>query len=202
MTHAPKVHAAFTPANTAIVLVDHQPGVLTMVGSLPADTVTRNVGVLARLGEELNIPLVVTCTRETLEFLGTNLPSIQAAAPHAYGSRVRRGGSLNAFHDLAFVAAVEGTRRQNLVIAGLLTDVCLFHSVVSALEAGYKVQVVADACGTSTALGDVVTYDRLRDLGALVTTTYGVLFELFPDLSTPEGQRAEGVAASGMAPPA
>lgn len=190
----------FTPANTAIVLVDHQPGVLAMVGSLPADMVTRNVGVLARLGEELDIPLVISSTRETLEFLGTNLKSIQAAAPVAYSARVQRAGTLNAFHDPAFVAAIKNTRRPNLAIAGLLTDVCLFHSVVSALESGYKVQVVADASGTSTTLADAVTCDRLRALGAVVTTTYGILFELFPDLSTPQGQRAEGVAASGLKP--
>ena len=192
-------HHPFTPANAAIVLVDHQPGVLGMVGSLPADVVTRNAGTLARLGEQLGIPLIVTSTRETLEFLGTNLESIRAGAPKAYAERVRRAGTLNAFHDPAFVEAIKHTGRQNLVIAGLLTDVCLFHSVVSALDAGYSVQVVVDASGTSTALGDVVTYDRLRDLGAVPTTTYGTLFELFPDLSTPEGQRAEGVAAASLA---
>lgn len=194
------MNAPFTPANTAILLVDHQPGVLAMVGSLPAETVSRNAGVLARLGEELKIPLVVTSTRETLAFLGTSLSSIQTGAPIAYAARIRRGGTLNAFHDPAFVEAVKSTRRPHLVIAGLLTDVCLFHSVVSALDAGYKVQVVADASGTSTALGDAVTCDRLRGLGAVVTTTYGVLFELFPDLSTPEGQQAEGVAAASLTP--
>ena len=160
-------HSPFTPANTAIVLVDHQPGVLAMVGSLPADVVTRNVGTLARLAEQLGIPLIVTSTRETLEFLGTNLDSIRTAAPKAYAERVGRAGTLNAFDDPAFVDAIKHTGRRNLVIAGLLTDVCLFHSVVSALDAGYKVQVVVDASGTSSALGDAVTYDRLRDLGAV-----------------------------------
>jgi hypothetical protein len=46
-----------------------------------------------------------------------------------------------------------------------------------------------------------VTYDRLRGLGVTVGTTYGTLFGLFPDLSKPEGQRAEAVA-SGMPIPA
>jgi len=188
-----------TPANSAIVLVDHQPGVLAMVHSLPADIVTANVGLLARLGEEMGIPLVVTSTRETLAFLGTSLASISEGAPKAFANRVRRGGSLNAFHDPAFVAAVANTGRRTLIIAGLLTDVCLYHTVLSALEAGYVVQVVADASGTTTALADMVTYDRLRDSGALIGTTYGALFELYSDLSTPEGQRAEAVASSSLA---
>jgi nicotinamidase-related amidase len=192
-------HVAFTPSDTAIILVDHQPGVLAMVKSLPAAVVTTNAATLARLGEEMGIPLVITSTREDLEFLGTTLKEVQAAAPKAYAQRIRRPGTLDAFHDKAFAAAVAATKRPNLVIAGILTDVCLFHCAVSAVDAGYKVQVVADACGTGTTLGDDVSYDRLRSLGVVVTTTYGVLFELYPDLSTPEGQRAEGVAVASAA---
>ncbi len=195
-------HKPFTPQDTAIVLVDHQPGVLAMVGSLPAALVTANAGLLARLGEELGIPLVVTSTREEIAFLGTNLTSIQQGAPNAYKERIRRAGTLNAFHDPAFVAAVKNTRRKQLVIAGLLTDVCLFHSVVSALDAGYEVQVVVDASGTTTTLADNVTYDRLRGLGTVGTSAYGILFELYSDLSTPEGKKAEGIAAASVPKPA
>ena len=191
-------HKTFTPGDGAILLIDHQPGVLKMVGSLPADLVARNVGVLAQFGEELRIPLVVTSTRENLDFLGTNLPSIQKGAPIAYAARIRRPGTLNAFHDPAFVVAVKSTKRKNLIVSGPTTDVCLLHSVISAVGAGYQVQVVADASGTSTPLADNVTYDRIRNLGAIITTTFGILFELYPDLSKPEGQRAEGVAASSM----
>ena len=192
-------HVSFIPADTAIALVGHQPGVLAMIGSLPAPVVTNNAATLARLGEQLQIPLVITSTREDVEFLGTTLKEIQTAAPTAYARRIRRGGTLNAFKDPAFITAVKATKRPNLVIAGILTDVCLLHSVVSALEAGYNVQVVADASGTTTTLADTVTYDRLRSLGAVITSTYGILFELYPDLSTTEGQKAEAVAASSVA---
>jgi len=190
----------FTPANAAIVLIDHQPGVLGMIKSLPPELVTANAATLGRLGEQMSIPLVITSTRENLEFLGTTLPALQKAAPNAYERRVRRPGTLNAFHDDKFVRAVKATERKNLIMAGILTDVCMWHAAVGAVEAGYSVRVVADACGTSTVLGDQVTYDRMRDLGVVITTTNGVLFELYPDLATPEGQRAEGVATAALAP--
>lgn len=196
MSATDKQNNQFNPSNAAILLIDHQPGVLAMVKSLPAETITTNTAILAGLGEELQIPSVITSTREEMEFLGTSLPEIQKAAPKHYENRVRRGGTLDAFRDSAFGEAVKKLNRRNLVIAGLTTDVCLFFSVVSALEAGYNVRVVADASGTSTEIGDIVTYDRLRSLGATITTTYGIMFELFPDLSRPEGQKAEGIAAS------
>lgn len=187
-----------TPANAAIVLVDHQPGVLRMVASVPAKTVAMNASILAHLGEDLGIPLVITSTRENLEFLGTNLPEIQKAAPKAYANRIKRPGTLNAFDDKSFVEAVKNTNRPNLIIAGLTTDVCLFHSVQSAIKAGYNVYVVSDASGTSSQLADMVTYDRLRSMGAIITTTYGILFELYPDLSKPDAQKAEGIAAAAL----
>lgn len=142
--------------------------------------------------------MVITSTRENLKFLGTTITEIQEAAPNGYEKRIRRAGTLNAFLDPAFVTAVKNLNRQNLVMADLLTDVCLFHSVASALEAGYQVQVVADASGTSSELADSVTYDRLRNLGAVITSTYGILFELYSDLSTPDGQKAEGIAAGAL----
>lgn len=188
----------FTPSDAAVVLVDHQPGVVAMVKSVPAPVLSANAGLLARLAEEMGIPLVVTSTRENLEFLGTTITDIQKAAPKAYANRVKRAGTLNAFHDPAFVAALKSTGRKNLVIAGVLTDVCLYHSVVSAIEAGYFVTVVADASGTSSELADRVTYDELRDLGAVVTSTYGVLFQLYNDLGSTEGKRAEAIAAGSV----
>lgn len=120
-----KPYLPFTPADSANVLIDHQPGVLGMAGSLPAEAVTRNAATLARLGEELDIPLVITSTRENLEFLGTTLQAIQDAAPKAYDNRIRRAGTLNAFDGPAFVSALADTGRRRLVLAGLLTDVWL-----------------------------------------------------------------------------
>lgn len=197
----PSNDTSFTPANSAILLIDHQPGVVAMVRSVPADELAANTAILARLGEELHIPLLISSTRETVEFLGTTIEEIQHAAPVAYENRVRRQGTLNAFADPAFVAAVQALGRPNLIIAGILTDVCLWHSVVSARDAGYNVLAVADASGTTSVLADTVTYDRMRELGVTVGTTYGTLFELYPDLSTPDGQRAEMIAA-GMPVPA
>ena len=190
----PEPHIPLTPQNSVILLIDHQPGVLDMVDSVPRETVAANVGILARLGDRTELPLVVTSTRENLGFLGTSIKEIQDGAPSAYENRIAREGQLNAFLDPRFVDAIKATERQNLIMAGILTDVCLWHTAVSAVEAGYHVRVVADANGTTTELADRVTYDRLRELGAEVSTTYGTLFELFNDLGTAEGKVAEAIA--------
>jgi len=191
-------YVPLTPQDSVVVLVDHQPGTINMVSSLPHATVKANTGMLARLGEQTELAIVVTSTRENLDFLGTNIDEVQQGAPKAYANRVPREGTLNSFEDPRFVSAIAATGRPNLIVAGLTTDVCLWHTTVSALDAGYRVRVVADASGTTTVLGDQVTYDRMRARGAEVGTTLGTLFELYPDLGTPEGQLAESIASADV----
>jgi hypothetical protein len=55
--------------------------------------------------------------------------------------------------------------------------------------------VVADACGTTSTLGDSLTFDRLRGLGITVTVVNQVVTELVPNFGTPQGQKAEKIMA-------
>ena len=182
----------FTPENSAILLVDHQNLTINWVHSLPRETVIANVRVLARLGAEMHIPLIITSTMETTP-VGPNIKDIQELAPEAYAKRIQRGGTLSAFLDPAFDKAVKATGRRNLIIAGLTSDICLMHTVESALREGYRVEVVADASGSMTPLADQITWDRMRGLGAIVTDGNQVLTELYPDFGTPAGQKAANI---------
>ena len=181
----------FTTENAAIVLIDHQDLTVGWIRSQPQTTTINNVRMLARVGAELGVPHMVTSTME--DVIGTNIKDVQELAPDAYAARVRRGGTLNGFLDPAFVAAVKGLGRSNLILAGLTTDICLFHTARGAIDAGYEVQVVADACGSSSVSSDELTFDRLRALGATITGGNQVLSELFTDFGTEQGQQAQQI---------
>lgn len=178
----------FTPQNSAILLVDHQDMTIGWIRSLPKETVIANIRMLARLGTEMTIPLVVTGTME--ETIGTNIKDVQQLAPAAYAKRVKRGGTLNCFLDKNFRDTVKATGRKNLIIAGLTTDICLMHTVEGAIREGYTVQVVADASGSMSALTDQLTFDRMRGLGVVITGGNQILTELYEDFGTPDGQKA------------
>ncbi len=181
----------FTPDNAAIVLIDHQDMTVSWIYSQPQATTVNNVRMLARVGAELGVPHMVTSTME--DAIGTNIKDIQELAPDAYAARIKRGGTLNAFLDPAFVEAVKGLGRSNLILAGLTTDICLFHTSRGAIEAGYEVQVVADACGSSSVSSDQNTFERLRALGVTITGGNQILSELFTDFGTPVGQKAQQI---------
>ena len=177
-----------TTDNAAIVLIDHQDTTVGWIASQPQATTVNNVRLLARIGSELGVPLLVTSTME--DNIGTNIKDIQDLAPAAYAARVKRGGTLNCFLDADFRTAAEALGRRKLILAGLTTDICLFHSAVGAIDAGYEVMIVADACGSMSTLADEVSFDRLRGLGATISDGNQVLSELFTDFGSELGQQA------------
>ena len=183
--------SSYTPQDAAILLIDHQDMTVGWINSHPRETCVNNVRMLARIGEELGVPLLVTSTME--DQIGTNITDIQELAPAAYARRIKRGGTLNTFLDPSFRDAVRDLGRQKLILAGLTTDICLFHSAVGALDAGYDIQVVGDACGSSSQMADNLTFSRLRSLGAIITDGNQILSELYTDFGTPEGQKAQQI---------
>jgi nicotinamidase-related amidase len=184
-----EVPPTVTPANSAILLVDHQTLTVDCVKSIPRETLISNVRMLVRLSAEMHIPLVITSTMEKTQ-VGPTIKDIQDLAPEAYTHQVKRGGTLSAFLDPAFEQAVKSTGRKNLIIAGMTSNICLMHTVESALREGNRVEVVADASGSMTALADQVTWARMRAIGAVITEGTQLSTELYQDFGTTDGQKA------------
>ena len=67
--------------------------------------------------------------------------------------------------------------RQQIVVGGCETHVCMLQTALSLLDAGYKVWVVADATGSRSELDRDVALDRLHQSGARIVTTEMVAFE-------------------------
>ena len=183
--------ARFTTADSLIMLVDHQTGTLGWVKSLPQATVVTACRVLARLAVAYDMPLVLTTTMEAQ--VGPTIPDIATLAPDAFARRYARGGELDCWDDVTLRDGVAALGRKRIVIAGLTTDICLFWAARSALNLGYDVLVVADACGTTSAPGDTITYDRLRADGAQITVINQAVTELVNNFGVPEGQMAQQI---------
>jgi nicotinamidase-related amidase len=183
-----KTVAQFTPQNSAILLIDHQKSTMDWIYSQDRKLVENNLKMLARLGNDLNTPLLITTTME--DYVGPTYEGIQKLAPSQYANRVKRGGTINCFLDPNFNKAVKALGRKKLILAGLTTDICLLQTVKGALAEGYEVMVVADASGSMTKMADEVSFDYFRHVGVKVYSANAVLAELYPDFGTSTGQKA------------
>ncbi len=183
----------FTTSDSIVMLVDHQATTIDWVKSLPKPTTIASCRVLARMALEYAMPLVLTTTME--DYVGPTIPDISSLAPAAFEARYKRGGELSCWDAADLRNGVQALARPNIILAGLTTDICLFWAAVDAQKLGYKIMVVADACGTMSALGDTLTYDRLRAQGIVVTVVNQAVTELVSNFGTPSGQKAQTIMA-------
>jgi nicotinamidase-related amidase len=176
----------FTSSDSALLLIDHQVGTMKLIKNIPLDVVTRNTLALAKTANILGIPVVLTSSQEE-NLQGPLLPDLEGILPEAFKARVKRAGIVNAWNDADFKAAVEKTRRRNLIMAGVTTDVCLVYPAISARREGYQVQAVMDASGSPFDLSEDMSRRRMEREGVVLTATNTLMAELAQDWSRPEG---------------
>jgi nicotinamidase-related amidase len=177
----------FTPDDTAVLLIDHQVGTTSWVRSTDFEEMKANALALAKAAKALAMPLVLTTSMED-HFQGPLLKEFEEITPDEYATRIQRVGVVNAMDDPDFAAAVKATGRQNLIIAGVTNDVCTVYPTLTALDQGYRVQVVADAGGSMSKLADEVALRRMEIAGATITSTNMTLTGLVKHWATPTGE--------------
>jgi isochorismate hydrolase len=94
---------------------------------------------------------------------------------------VRRPGEIDAFDNGKFAAAVKATGRQQLIVAGISTDVCVTFAALSAVATGYQVHAVLDASGTWNALASQAAQTRMLSAGVVLNSTVAIAAELQSD---------------------
>lgn len=80
-----------------------------------------------------------------------------------------------------FVQAIKATGRKQLIIAGVVTEVCVAFPALSAIEEGFDVFVVTDASGTFNDIARHSAWDRMSQAGAQLINWFGVACELHLD---------------------
>lgn len=178
----------FAIDDTAMILIDHQVGTNTWAKSTPLELLQRHVVILATFAKGTGMPLVLTSSQETnVNVQGPLMPELAAIAPDAFAARVKRTGVVNAWDDEAFAAACRATGRRNFVMAGVTTDVCMVAPAISAVEEGFNVQVVCDACGSSNQIAEEMAWRRMERAGVRLTSTTAMIAELVRNWASPAG---------------
>ncbi|MGI5285622.1 isochorismatase family protein [Nonomuraea polychroma] len=163
------------PANAVVLLVDHQSGLLQIVNHVNVHELRNNVATLAKAATLADVPVIATASVPE----GPNgplIPEVFANAPKA--TYVRRQGQINAWDVEGFRHAVAETGRRTLLIAGIMTSICVVEPALSALAEGYEVYAVIDASGTYSEEAQRISIERLSRAGVKVVDVLGVAAEL------------------------
>ena len=173
-----KLYVRLDKNDAAVLLVDHQAGLLSLVRDIDPDRFKNNVLALADLARYFGLPTILTTSFEQ----GPNgplVPELKETFPDA--PYIARPGQINAWDNADFVQAVKATGKKQLIIAGVVTEVCVAFPALSALEEGFEVFVVTDASGTFNELTRDSAWDRMSAAGAQLMTWFAVACELHRD---------------------
>ncbi|MGV8001759.1 isochorismate family cysteine hydrolase YcaC [Photorhabdus temperata subsp. temperata] len=164
--------------DAAVLLVDHQTGLLSLVRDIEPDKFKNNILALSALAKYFHLPTILTTSFET----GPNgplIPELRDQFPDA--PYIARPGHINAWDNDNFVKAVKATGKKQLLIAGVVTEVCVAFPALSAIEEGFDVFVVTDASGTFNEITRNAAWERMSQAGAQLMTWFAVACELHRD---------------------
>lgn len=164
--------------DAVVLLIDHQAGLISLVQDFTPSDFKNNVLALANSAKFFGLPTILTTSFEQ----GPNgplVPELLELFPEA--PYIARPGQINAWDNQDFVAAIKATGRKQLIIAGVVTDVCVAFPALAAIAEGFDVFVVTDASGTFDKTVQQAAWARMSAAGAQLMNWFSVACELHRD---------------------
>lgn len=188
MTDQIRPYQPLTTENAALVLVDHQVGLMTGVRDYSTGELKHNVVALAKAAKALKLPIVVTTTARD-SMWGPTFPELVEALP---GVRIIDRSSVNAFDDATVAKAIESTGRKKLIFAGISLEVCAAFPAITAVGKGYDAYVAVDASGTFSETKREAGLLRMLQAGVIVSDYATLMVEILRDNGRPEAGAVYG----------
>jgi nicotinamidase-related amidase len=165
----------------ALVVVDIQEKLLPPI--FEKERLLRNAQLLIRLAGILGLPTLATT--QYCKGLGNLVPEIASLLPEV---KPMDKLEFSCFGSKEFTAALKGLRgrRNTVLLCGMEAHICVMQTALSALEQGYIVHVASDAVSSRSKWNWKIGLQRMRDAGAVISSTEMMMYELL---------RASGTAA-------
>jgi nicotinamidase-related amidase len=171
-----------TSQNAALILVDHQVGLMTGVRDYSTGELKHNVVALAKAAQALKLPIVATTTARD-SMWGPTFPELVEALR---GIEIIDRSSVNAFDDARVAKAIEGTGRKKLIFAGISLEVCAAFPAITAVGRGLDAYVAVDASGTFSETKRQAGLLRMLQAGVIVSDYGTLMVEILKDNARPE----------------
>ncbi|WP_186417296.1 hydrolase [Bosea sp. CS1GBMeth4] len=184
MSHAKAApgKALLTPQDHTLILIDFQSQMSFATRSIDAVTLRNNAALISHAAAGFGVSTILTTVAEK-SFSGPMFSEITEAFP---GQKLLDRTSMNTWEDEAVIAKVNEIGKPRVVLAGLWTGVCIVGPALSALEQGFEVYVIADACGDVSDEAHERAMDRMVQAGARPMTALQYLLELQRDWARAE----------------
>lgn len=165
---------------SVLVVIDLQERLLAEIPA--AQDITAQSVRLLRVARELEVPVLAT------EQYPKGLGPTVAPVAEAMGTAPIEKLSFGCMEEPFFVESLETSERQQVVIVGAETHVCVLQTALRAVER-YEVFVVLDAVASRKTAAHEAALTRMRAEGVSIVTAEMVIFEWLQRAGTPDFKR-------------
>lgn len=166
-----------SPSDHLLILIDHQSQMAFATKSIDAVTLRNNAALVAQSARIFGVSTILTTVAEK-SFSGPIFKEIKEALPDV---EVTDRTTMNTWEDANIAVRVNKIGKSRIVLGGLWTSVCIVGPALSALDQGFEVYVIADACGDVSDEAHGRAMDRMVQAGARPMTSLQYLLELQRD---------------------
>ena len=168
-----------SPTDHTLIMIDFQSQMAFATKSIDPVTLRNNSALVANAARIFKASVIPTTVAEKT-FSGPMFDEIKTAFPKAkFFDRT----SMNTWEDKAVIDEVNRIGKSRIVLAGLWTSVCIVGPALSALDQGFEVHVIADACGDASEEAHERAIERVVQAGARPMTSLQYLLELQRDFA-------------------
>jgi len=171
-----------TADDHTLVLIDFQSQMAFATKSISAELLRNNAALVANAAAGFNVSTILT-TVAVDSFSGPMFGEITDAFP---GQPLLDRTSMNTWEDAAVIDEVNRIGKERIIFAGLWTSVCIVGPVASAIDQGFDVYFISDACGDISQEAHERAVQRMIQLGAKPMTSLQYLLELQRDWARTE----------------
>jgi nicotinamidase-related amidase len=164
---------------SALVVVDVQEAFRPAV--VHFDEVVENVAILVQGARILDIPVLVT--EQYPEGLGGTVPEVSR---HLDGIEPIEKVCFSAAEAPGFAKRLSDSGRDQVLLSGIESHVCVSQTADDLLEAGSEVHVAQDAVSSRSEQNRNLGLHKMEHAGAVITSVEAALFELLREAGSPE----------------
>lgn len=165
--------------NSVIVLIDIQERLVGMLNK--QEPVVKASSTLLSAANIMGIPAILT--EQYPQGLGKTVFDIESVRDEA--NLIIEKTSFSAMATPEFLDKIKATGKQNIVIGGIETHICVYQTVLDLIKEGYNVTVAKDACASRSSDGFKTGIQLMKDAGAKISNVETILFELLKTSKNP-----------------
>lgn len=159
------------PENTVLMVVDVQGKLAQLMHE--KHLLFESLQKMIKGAHILGVPIIVT--EQNPDGLGPTIPEIADLLSN--GQPISKL-SFSCCGNEQFMQALQALERKQVLMTGIEAHICVYQTTMELLEMGYEVQVVVDAVSSRTAVNKAIGLERMKDVGASLTSVETALYEL------------------------